>query len=727
MRRTESDIANHQVQQPFQKSQEPLDNTEDMSIGDLLRVLVKRKWLIIVCTAVSLVIATAYAMIQTPIYEAVAAIRIDPGRMGSLGLSDLISLTSGDGDQLSTEIEMVKSDGVILATLGALPPPFRQKLLGYGIHPADLITPERMTPADRDKVLGRFKGRLICKRLDNTQILQIKFRDADPVLASVVANQLVESYIRNNFESRYGSVVQVSAYLSDQMSSLKDRAASAQKKLSEYEENNNILGGGVGDNTITDRLKLLNSELTQAEADRIGKEALFRVASSGNPQLLESLAPDPFLQSLDSQRATLAGQNAQLSSKFGPGYQPLRDLRQQILQVDAQVTQEVKMVTGRLQQEYEASLSAESMIRAQYLSQMNEAYSLNRKVADFALLRDEGQSSRDLYDMLQYKLQQAGVDAGLGSVNTTIVSKAQVPSRPAEPKKSLLIAVGLCLGLATGVAAVFLRETINNHIQSADQVESVLGLPTLAVVPSFLPEDLRHPSGAGTIDGQESSLITLRHPLSHASEAYRNLRNSVLLSALDASIKTVLVTSSLPGEGKSTTAANYAVVLAQKKARVLLVDADLRRPSLHRLFHTKNLTGLSSRLIDADVSEVLSPVSSVPTLFFIPAGGKSSNPSEVLGSQSFRNLIAGWEKEYDYIIIDSAPVLRVSDSIPIASWVDAVLIVARYGVTPVKALRRTKTILSRTNARIHGVILNAANEANEEYYYYAKHEDGYYS
>jgi succinoglycan biosynthesis transport protein ExoP len=700
------------------------EHTSDMSIADLFRILAKRKWLIVLCTFISLILATTYVELKTPIYESVASIRIDPGRVGSLGLSDLVSLT-GDSDQITTEIEIVKSDGVVLATLAALPPKYQEAFAGRPVNPEDLIHPERMSATDRDRILSRFKSSLDCKRYESTQIVQIKFRDANPELATAVANQIVESYTRNNFQSRYSSVAQVSIWLSDQMNTLKERAAQAQKKLSDYQEQNDILGADVADNTITDKLKTLNSELTQAEAERIAKEAQYRVAASGNPQLLQSLAPDPTLQALESQEAQLFATYAQLSSKFGPGYQPLRDLKDQRAKVAAQIDQEVKMVTGRLQQEYQASLSTESMLRAQYQNQTEVAYGLNRKVAEYALLRDEGESSRDLYDMLQYKLQQAGVDAGLGSINTTIVSRAQTPSRPAEPKKLLTIAIGFCLGLATGIGAAFMKETIDNNIQSVEQIESILNLPTLSVVPLFTQQDTEDRfSPEGTAE-RAKNIVTLKNPLSHASESYRNLRNSILLSSLDHPLKTLLFTSSLPGEGKSTSAINYAVVLAQKGVRVLLIDADLRRPSLARILHTTNLIGLSSWVLDETSMEPLTPINEIPTLRFIPSGPKISSPSEVLGSIRFQNLIRQWETEYDYIILDSAPVLSVSDSVSIASWADAVLVVARYGVTPVDALKRTKNVLSRANARIHGIILNGAADSSEDYYY-GKNAGGYY-
>jgi len=707
-----------------------LDQVPAMSIGDLLRILTKRKWLILICVVACFLLSLLYVHIKTPIYEATANIQIDPSRMGSLGLSDLISLTAGGGsDQVATEIEILKSDSVVMTTLAALSPEYQHQFAGPNV---DLNNLENLEPHQRDAILGRFKSRLKCKHIEGTQIVQITFRNSNSKLATAVVNQLVTSYMLSNFQSRYSSVTQVSKWLSDQMSDLKGRASQAQKKLADFQEQNNILGTDASDNTTVDRLKLLNDQLTTAQADRITKEARFRVAASGDPQLLATLAPDTTLQSLQSQQADLYAQYAQLSTKFGNGYPPLVDLKEQIAKIKNQIAQEVRTVTDRLAEDYHAASEAESMLRNQYQEQGTKAYALNRKVAEYALLKDEGESSRDLFDMLQYKLQQAGVDAGLNSVNTMIIDHAKVPSTPVEPQKTLILAIGACLGLVTGTSIAFLREAIENNVENATQVESLLSLPTLAVVPQYNRQELLDIQSTANDSADPLAklphVVTVRRPLSRAAESYRTLRNSVLLSSLDRPAKTILFTSSLPAEGKSTTALNFAIVLAQKGARVLLIDADLRRPSLYRLLGVSNSKGLSSLLLDEESNgAIITPIHSLPTLDFIPSGPKVPSPSEVLSSMRFHEHLERWESQYDYLIIDSAPVLSVSDSIPVATWADSVLIVARYAVTPIKALMRTRSILLRVNAKIHGVILNGVSETSEEYYYYGRYSDAYYN
>jgi succinoglycan biosynthesis transport protein ExoP len=702
----------------------------DMSIADILGVLWRHKWFILTCAVLGFGLAFAYVRLTTPVYQATATIQIDPSRVGSLGLSELISLGSGSGSGLAqsqTELLIMQSDGVLLSAVNGLSAADQQKLLG-SIPRDGLSHPDDLSPQVRSAILGTVRSALKCKNVEGTQVIQVDVRNHDPVLASRVANGIVDAYIRNNFISRYDSVNQVSKWLSGQMDDLKDRADQAQTKLAEFQQENNILGADTSDNTTIDRLKMLNNELTAAEADRIAKEARFKVAASGDPKLVASLGVDPALETLEEQKEQLFGQYAQMSSKFGPRYPPLVALASQQRKLDSEISREVSQATGRLEQDFDFANRTEGMLRNQYQGQVKSAFALNKTVAQYVLLHDEEQSSRDLYDMLQYKLQQADIDAGLGSVNTTIVDRARVPAFPAEPKEGLSLTLGLCVGLVGGITGSFLRESLNDSLESIDQVEQLTSLPILATIPRLKENELTSSSGPKDSDGLSSrTLVTVRQPLSRYAEAYRMLRSSVLLASLDRKPKTFLVTSSLPGEGKTTVALNFGFVLAQRGAHVLLVDTDLRRPALHQRLRISNDKGLSSWLLGEETSgAVFTPLSSHPSLEVIPSGPKIASPAEALGSNRFRELLEQWERQYDFIVLDSAPVLSVSDAFPAASWVDSVLMIARYGTTPARALVRSITALRRANARISGVVLNAMPHRAEEYYYYTGYSGKYY-
>jgi polysaccharide biosynthesis transport protein len=697
-----------------------IEQSEGIALADIFRALAKGKWLILVCTLTCVIAAAIYVKLAKPVYEATASIRIDPSRAGSLGLSDLLSMAGGDsGDKVATEMAIITSDQVALATLDSLSPDQFRAYAGFDKGAMNFTPANQQLSRTQENLLASFRGSLSTKQVEGTQLISIRFKNGNPQLAATIINDVIAAYTRGNFDSRYDSVTQVKSWLEAQMQDLKGRASTAQKNLAGFQEEHNLLGTDPSNNTTVDRLKLLNTRLTEAQGDRIVKEAQMRAADSGDPAVLASLLPDPKLQSLQEQEGTLYAQYIQLSSKFGSAYPPLVEVTRQLTNVKVQLAQDVKVISSRLHEDYDAANRAEAMLRAQYEDETAKAFALNRTQADYGVLAAEATSSRDLYDTLQYKLQQAAVDAGLNSVNTMIVDRARAPIDPIEPKKTLILAFALILGMAAGVGSSLLRESLSDQIQHLAGMESATGLMSLAVVPH-----IAWPNEPGS---KLHNLIAVSEPRSRGAEAYRSLRNSLLLSSLDRPARTVVVTSSLPGEGKSSTTANYSVVMAQKGVRVLIIDADLRRPTMHTFFGTSNKVGLSEAIMgDGSNVQIVVPIPELPNLSFLPAGKKVSLPSEALGSGKFHSLIEEWERQYDLVIIDTAPILNVSDSVPVASWADAVVIVARAGITPLKALQRTKSILRRANARIAGVVLNDTSKGGGDGYY-GKGYDGYYN
>jgi succinoglycan biosynthesis transport protein ExoP len=694
------------------------EGASELSIGDVFLMLERHKWFIVACIIVAMALAGAYIATTVPIYEATASLRIDPSRASSLGFSEIIAAGGGGAsDELQTEIAIIKSDSVAIDTLDSLSDDdFRAYTKASKQSLAFDPKSTTFTPA-QEGLLGRFKGSVGAKQIEGTQLVGLSFRDPNPRLAAVMLNHLIASYLHQSFESRYGSVAQVSDWLSGQMDALKERSAEAQRRLATFQEKNNIIGVDASNNTVMDRLRLLNQRLADAQANRIVKEAQMRAAMTGNPAVIASMFANPDLDALESEQGTLYGQYAEMSAKFGPSYPPLAELKRQMQKVDAEVDRLIGTVRLHAKQDYDTAAATEQLLQDQYQAQTAKAYDLNRQQAEYSILQSESTSTRDLYDTLQYKLQQAGVDAGLNGVNTMLVDSARAPLHPVEPKKTLILSFGLILGLFAGVGSSFLREATSDSVQSGEQMESVLGYHLLAMIPHNPVSDMSAkvtPPGGGT--PMPAMLTSYVEPLSRYAESYRSLRNSVLLSSLDRPFKTILVTSPLAGEGKSSCSANLAVVLAQRGARVLAIDADLRRPSLHRNFNMKNGDGLSNLILGEDVADpFLRPLVDLPNLVLLTAGKRVPLPSEALNSGKFFSLLAQWESEYDHVLIDSAPLLVVSDSLPMASQVDAVVVVARYKNTSLRALKRARSLLSRTSAHVAGVVLNDVSAAGTKY------------
>jgi succinoglycan biosynthesis transport protein ExoP len=720
-----------------QRSTTEVESASSLSLGDIADMLGRHKWFVIACILISVATAMVYIKSVTPIYEATASIRIDPGRIGSLGLADLAGGAADSGEMIATEIAIIKSDAVAIDTLHSLSD---EEFLEYtGKDKKALSIPlgaTSLSPA-QENLLGHFKSQIAVSQVPGTQLVSLSFRDPHPKVAALLVNHVIAAYLRQSFDSRYGSVTQVTTWLSAEMDSLKERASEAQKKLADFQEKNNVLalggggdsgskggGGGSSANTTTDRLIQLDGRLTQAQGERIVKEAEMRSVANGNPAVLATLFPTANLTALQTQQGALYNQYVQLSTKFGPNYPPLAELKTQMQKTDAELERQISTVKNRLKQEYDTAVAVETMLQRQYDAQTGKAFALNRKAAEFAVLMAEGASSRELYNTLQYKLQQAGVDAGLNSVNTMLVDTARAPLFPVEPKKIVILSFGLVLGLFAGVGSVFLREATSDKLQGVEQIERTLGYHLLAVIPHLsLTQEAPRRDGVDP----PPMLVAFKNPLSVDAEAFRTLRNSVLLSSIDKPVKTLLVSSSIPREGKTSTAANFAVVLAQKGARVLVIDADLRRPTLHLQFGVENNDGLSSMILGDDlVAPFINPLPELGNLFILPAGAKIPLPSEALGSTKFYSLLQQWEKDFDYIIVDSAPLLIVSDSLPLASWVDAVILVTRYNITPMGPLKRIRDVLRHSNAHVAGVVINDMS-ANGAGYYGGGYDSGYYN
>ncbi len=686
------------------------DEASGTTFGDIVRALNRGKWLILTCTLVCLVCALLYVLLKQPLYEASASIRIDPTRAQTLGFSDLLSPGGGgavSSDQVPTEIAVLESDAVALAALESLTPDQFRRYANFEKQAMRFTPSDQPLARDQEDLLASYKKSIGAKQVEGTQLVGVTFRSPDPKLAATLLKSLIDAYMRQNFESRYDSVLQVRSWLGTQMDQLRDRAADAQKKLADFQERNNLLGTDPSNNTVVDRLKLLNTALTEAESNRILKEAQMRAAAAGDPAVLASLLPDPQLQALQQAESTLYVQYTQLATKFGSAYPPLVDVKKQLAQVQAQIQKVVAVTSSRLHVEYDTAERNEAMLRKEYASATEKAYALNRTQADYAVLAADGASTRNLYDQLQGKLQQASVGAGLNSVNMMVVDPPRVSSIPAEPKKALILVCGLALGLVVGISGALLREATVDTMRNVAEVERQAGLVTLACVP-HLPAASPGPAGGGPGNLAASSmLLTLREPGSRGAEAYRSLLNAVQLSSPGHPPRTILVTSPGPQEGKTLTCANYAVTLARRGSRVLVVDADLRRPALYREFKALNEAGLADQILGgAAGASVQTPLAELPNLHFLPAGSKAALPSDILGSPQLRLLLSAWEKSYDIILLDSAPILTVSDTLPLASWVDGVIVVVRAEVTQTQSLLRAKTLLARAKARIAGIVLN---------------------
>ncbi|MGC1299322.1 MAG: polysaccharide biosynthesis tyrosine autokinase [Alloacidobacterium sp.] len=701
--------------------------------GDLRKIIIKRKWVILVCLLLGILVASYFAFLSVPLYEAMAQIDIDLGRSTNIGISDLVEQNLAGEDassqRLQTEIAIMRSNTVSLDVINTLDlyhkKPFSSifNRSPYNGH---------LTPGQRGALLDTFSDNLKITLVPGTNLVEIRYRNPDPKVATAITNAILDAYMERDLRARFEGTNRVSNWLSQQLSALKKQVEDSQQQVAKYQKQNNLIGlNADGQTLVVDNLQTVNQQLAEAQADRIVKEARYRLAQTRNPELLVSVAPGTTLTSLRQQQSELMVQYAQLKSKYGSEWPKVREAEKQLASVQTSIDTEINNLTNRFEEEYNASVKTETLLRDRLEQIKAEAYRANDSAAEFEILKHGADSASDLYDALQTKLKEAGITAGLNSNNIDVVDRAAEPSRPVSPIKKRDLMFGLLGGLLLGIVAALFFETLDDTIRTSDDAEGISGLPALAVIPHF---DVLKKAGAGsaelaTIERERNSrvspdLMSYTEPQSIIAEGFRSLRSSLLLSAVDREPRLILLTSSYAAEGKSTCAANLAISFARRSARVLLVDSDLRKGTQHLKFKTSNRGGLSTLLSRESGNEVYEqPLPDLPNLTLVTRGPIAPNPGEMLASRSMEDLLLQWRLEYDHVIFDTSPILAVSDTLSLAPYMDAVFILVRSGVTRKKALSRVRDQLRRANARVLGTVVNDVDLRLENYYTYSKRYD----
>ncbi len=700
----------------------PSAAAEGLSLADIGRVILKWKWLIVACVVVSLGLGYAYTKTRVPLYEGSATIDLNPSQT-NMGLSDLIeqSLSSEDV-RLPTEVARMRSNIVVYDTIRELALEHRGPFPHAFDHLPAHAGMEAFPQPEIQGMIGAVRGGLTVAPQSGTDIVSITFRDPRPDVARDVPNKIVEVYLKRNVDVHIQGTGRVTRWLADEMAGLKTQSNEAQARLSAYQKQHNLIGQGQNDSLALERLRVGNGQVAAAQAESIIREAKLRLTQSNDPDLVASVAPSGTLVSLRGEMLQLRSQRDQLATRYGPNYPRLRELNNQMAGVQKQIDAEMGNVQRRIREEYNTASRTLELMQGQVNQQLQEAYKLNDSAAQYALLRRDAESSRQLYDQLELKLKESNLAAGLNTASVNVIDEAMLPLGPVSPDVHQNVLIAGALGLLVGVLAAFLIDSLDDTLRTAEDVEIFSGLLSIGAIPHFqAAARTGRTDEMGEEPGERRRLISISAPASPTAEAYRALRSSILLSAIDNPLRTLVVTSAFMGEGKSTLSANIAVMLAQRGERVLLVDADLRRSTLHLLFGLRRpaqgLTNLLSRQTDQSV--ITHPLQQVPTLAYLPAGVVPPNPAELLASHRMAEMMRQWSEQYDRVIIDTAPILAVSDSLAPAARADSVLLVVRAGVTRKKALMRTREMLRRVNAHLLGAVVNDIDMRRDSYYHYS--------
>ncbi len=706
------------------------------SFASLLQFLKKRRWFLILGLLFGLAAAELLDLLVTKIYTPIAQIEIVPDLSSEFSLSQLSSVLSGgsgdDTEKLDTEIQVMESPTMAISVIKALHLNENPTFLPYKYG-----RPWNMSnPLERDKMLKEFEGDLDAKRYEQTDIIQVKFSTPDPVLSALCANTLIDKYIERSFQSNYQSTQRISGWLNRQLDGLRRNLEKSQQAMIGYQKDLGLVGltsftpqGGANISSNSDILVTGMDEMirqsAEASVDRMMREALYNAIKSSTPDVIDATAAATDPELLTSKEALLSAQSdyASMSRTYGKAYPPLQSLQKQIDQLQEKIAAEEKSAVTSAQKQYEAALENEKMVHKDLDSQEQSAFSKGQEVAKFEFVLEDYESNRLLYDGMQMRLQEAAILSGLHSTAIQNVDSADIEGKPSFPRGIINLPIGAAVGFLIGFGLALIIEGMDVNLKTITEIEQGLRLPLLAAIPSVKTPEIAPESFA------DHSTAAPGSTWSRIAEALRELRSSIMLSSPGSPPKVLMIASSRPSEGKSSVATLFGITLALGGARVLVIDADLRRSTVHLRFRLGKQTGLSSALSGkSTLKDSIVEWPKMPNLHIMTSGPTPPLPSELLGSKQMEEMIAALRPNYDFIIIDTPPVLAVADAVVVSRVTDATILVVRYGMVQRHVAQRCIDLLERSGARFLGVVINAVDFKSPEYseYYGRKYSD-YYS
>jgi capsular exopolysaccharide synthesis family protein len=693
-------------------------------------IVVKRLATILTATLVVSVLTAIYTFKMAPVYRATSSIEVAVDYPQIQSLSEVYRPTLvDDGAFMTTEIQVLQSDSLAWTTMQQL-----------GIDRAAVADPAmvsgpsatQLARARKTTSIERFKEGLTVEPLKESRILTVSYESRSPETAADVVNHLVTNFINFNFQVRNDFARHASGGMEQQLEELKVKMEKSQQALVDYERQNLIINVGDKQTTTDQSLEQLSKEYTAAAGDRIQKESVYELVK-GNEGQVGIIVQDAILQHLEEKYNDLKAAYADALSQRGPNFPTVIRLRDQLTQMQSLMENARKQAVAKVHNDYLAALSREKLLGDAMAKAKGDVSALNQKMIEHNILKREFEINQQLYESLLQRLKDATLSASLQATNVNIIDPATPPVRPVRPNKRRNLAAGLMVGLILGITLAFVQEALDTSVRTTEEAERLVNAPALAVIPvegdGYRRKQLAASHPLSPVGPNGVGLAVLKRPSSPMAESFRSLRTSVLLSTAPRPPQSLLVTSAQVGEGKTSTACNLAMSFAQRGGPVLIVDADLRRPSVAKTLGVGNEKGLSSYLTGAhSLDEVLIQYERVQNLWVLPAGPRPPDPAELLSSHMMESTLKDLLKRFTQVVIDSPPLLLVTDAVVLSAVVDGVILVVASGTTARGALTRAHRILDNAGSRVLGVVLNKVDMRFDTYYgsYYGPYHQSYY-
>ena len=703
---------------------------------DYWRIIVKRRWALLSCLLIVFSVVAIGTLKQKSVYQGKVLVEVNPEEPNVLNFKEVLRLDAMDVDSYrETQYKVLQSRTLAERVINDLQlfrnPEFYRRQALFGLittNPSKIPSssddgpPDTSADAYRNSV-KHFLDSASVSPVRRSNLVEVSFDSHNPNLAALIANRLAADYIDQNLQVKWDETLKASEWLSGRLVELKAKLEKSEDALQAYAQANSIVFIDDKKNAETSRLDQLQTELTKAQADRYEKESVYSLLQAGRIDDVPGILSNKLIQDLEFRLAESERDYAQLTAVVKPDYPKALQLKRQVDTLREALDRYKKALTQNIVDDYRAALAREKYLGDAVRSQVKVVNQIAERSITYNILKREVDTNKQLYEGLLQRLKEAQVSAGLKASNIRIVDPAEVPKGRVRPRITLNLTLGVIFGLGLGIALTLLQERLDNTVKTTDEVEQRLRLPALGVLPKFTLD--------GADRGEAQSLATTTEGVGPAApailtspaalEAFRSLRTSILLSAPPVP-KSILITSALPGEGKTTVTVNLGVTLASLGSKVVIVDCDMRRPSCHRSTGVENRPGFVQSLTGRiEILSCIMPVPNVENLSVIPCGPIPPNPAEILSSPMAAALLRQLRDQFDYVLVDSPPLLSVADSRILATLTDAVALVVRAYSTPYEAVRRARALLQATGARILGIALNQVDVWRDSYgggYYY---------
>lgn len=717
------------------------------------KIIEKRRWTIALVLAAVFTVVLIATVKQKPVYEAKALLEIEQANPNIVSVQELFQSANTTDDYRETQYKILQSDSVARDVIRQLHldqdsefnPGKAQRVQNGNVEAGPDVMELPRDAKHEQAVLARFEERLNVSPVQRGALVRVSFDSSDPQLAARAVNTLAESYIQENLETHWQATQKASAWMASQLVGLKAKLEKSEDDLQHYAQENGLLylesDKGQPEDIVDERLRQLQDELTQVQADRYQKESVYKLAEGGDYGALPGVFDNKLTQDLTDRLADLERQQAELAPEFKAGYPKMEEVQSQIQRTKQLLTQERAEATRHIGDEFFAAVRREVLVNQAFNEQRAQANVVAAKSVQYSILRREVDTNKQLYDGLLQRLKEAGVSAGLKASNIRVVDAAVPPTSPVKPRVALNLVLGLVLGLAGGVTLAFVQERVDNTLKSADDIENFLRMPALGAIPSR--RDIanrrsghsRAPQERDAAARSDGQLVTFeREPKngwvrvdakslerSEVCEAFRGLRTSVLLSSAGRPPRSLAFISAEGSEGKTTICSNLGITLAQLGKRVLIIDGDMRRPKIHDFFHIRDGAGLVNYLAGDEGWRDLVRATGSNGLDCLICGPVPPNPSELLSSERMQALVQEAMAEYNFVLLDSPPLLDVADGRILTTLVEGSVLVVKGGVTARERVRRAQICAVEVGARLIGAVLNDMDLRHDGYGYNGFH------